>query len=230
LSHNDLRKWLDPKTFKKRKGRLLANGLIKKRLEKSRGGTKHIYFLTPKGKEELQRIVSLDEIGRNYRKMFKPCTEDEKLDALSNLLTILFESFLLKSDFEKSFPRLLDAIELPFKDTINRWGLFHKNRFERYYYDPQLHVEQMPARFIIEDARLAFQLSHFLNRHHIYVLTRLDHKRETELAERNAAWLSNHKHEDMEKESNVRIEHFSHRFPHLIHKPEYEEMFSKKKA
>lgn len=200
LCHNDFRRnGIDPTTVKKYESKL-TKVLVRIRKERGRGGTKNVYVLTLEGEKCVEMIRYLEEIDKNLKRFFKLSKEDERLRVFSKIIGDLYriyvKAFHSRGDVE-GYRRFFDALTKSMKDIRNerlfgsetKKAILEGKRLGMEYYDPHFVLRVLPIGFIILDAKLAFEMGHYLNRHHVYVLTKFDLQKEKELKKKNEEWL-----------------------------------------
>lgn len=224
LSYNQLRNFVHPNTKKKYMPELIEEKMVKVNHPIGLGGTKDVYILDSSGVKYVERNLDVEKMVKDVLELYEEHSEDGKLKILSKIVQKLFMVFLFKPDFEKSYPKLVKAIEKPVKEILNK-KLFEFKRAivdgiydnDLLYYDTAFHVNQMYVKFIIEDSILAFRLKHYLNSHHIYFLTRLYEYSREEIEKENRNWLKGHDYEEMEEDTLFRINVFKKQFPKLAY-------------
>jgi hypothetical protein len=191
-----------------KKGKLFKDGYIECKKVTGKGGVKDVRMITEKGVEYVERnIVGLEVGARNILMFAQARTEKEKFACLGLVFKDMFEyaSSLFKSGKRLEMMRVFrDTIQTPVKEFLNKQVLEDKEYIAKFqngkgtlppddYYDPTFILRQFPLAFIIRDTQLAWELNHYLNSHHVYLLTKLGIHTKEEISEKNKKWEQEHK-------------------------------------
>jgi len=233
LGHNEMKADVGEKTLRKWIPELKRKKFIKIDDVKGLGGTKHVHVLTLKGIEYVERNVVSEKFLKRFLELYDAYSEEERLKILSQIFRDMFESFVWYGSLD-NVKRFHNAIESEVKDFLNN-NLFDLKKKEMVklfkskdmeqrgfggsYHAPFYGIRDMRVGFILKDLKIAWELGHYLNRHHVYLSTKLGLSPSKEIKDRNEKWLQQHKlsrDEDVKEEIRERIELFKQQFPEWI--------------
>jgi len=229
LGYNELKLKIYEKSLRKWLPVLLNEGLIRVEKIRVKGGEKKLHIITGKGIEYLKKsriMYHLEKFIEDFDKLSKV----DRVKAFSKIFRDMFESFVWYGSLD-NVKRFHNAIENEVKNFLNSdlfdlkkkemVKLFKSKDMEQrgfggLYHDPFYGVRIMRVGFILKDLKIAWELGHYLNRHHVYLSTRLDVFPQKEIKDRNEKWLQQHKlsrDDDVKEEIQERIELFKQQFP-----------------
>jgi len=199
----DLREFFSYKYLDRWLPEVIAMGLVDVKEVIGKGGRKKVHFLTSKGVTYAELHVTKLRICDNLDKFIEPYTPEQKLQILGRLFGDMFEyaSSLFLSGKNVDMMRVFrDAIQLPVKAFLNKQILDDKEYIIKTLeghgeFPPDLYCDilfiqrQFSLPFIIRDADLAWNLNHYLNSHHVYILTLLGIHSKEEIEQKNKVWL-----------------------------------------
>jgi hypothetical protein len=187
-----------------KKGKLVKDGFIVIKKVMGKGGTKELRMITEKGVEYVQKnIVGVELAVRNVLRLAQTLTEKERFEVLGQVFKDMFEyaSSLFLSGKRADMMRIFrDSIQLPVKEFLNKQILDDREyivkaleghgEFPSNVYSDIVFIQrQFSLPFLIRDADLAWDLNHYLNSHHVYILTLLGIHSKEEIEQKNKAWL-----------------------------------------
>lgn len=232
LGYNELKLKVYEKSLRKWLPLLLKENLI--RIEKIpvRGGQKKLHIITDKGREYVKRRRIVYQLERMIEE-FDKLSRFDKLKAISKIVRDVYEVFVWHGSLD-DVRNFHEAIENEVKDFLNndlfdlkkkemvalfKFKDMEQRGFGGWYHDPSYGTRVMRVGFILKDSKIAWELGHYLNSHHVYLLTKLGIIPLTKIENRNKKWLQEHelsRYDDIRQEMVQRIELFKGRFPEFI--------------
>ena len=232
LGYNELKLKIYEKSLRKWLPILLNEGLIRVEKIRVKGGEKKLHIITDKGKEYLKRNRTIYHLER-FIEEFDKLPKVDRVKTFSKIFRDMFESFVWYGSID-NIRKFHNAIESEVKDFLNgdlfdlkkkeMVELFNSKDMEQRgfggsYHDPSYGIRVICLGFILKDLKIAWELGHYLNGHHVYLLTKLGIFPPKEIKDRNEKWLQQHKlsrDDDVKKEIRERIELFKQQFPEWI--------------
>lgn len=232
LGHNELRfdQNIHDKTLRLWIPKLKREGLvnIEKRTVVVRGGKQNLHLITKKGFDFYERFGTPREVWKDFEK-FDSFPDDKKIEILSRMFKIVFErsrNFFIHGE-TGLFIKLRNSIEDSVRAVLNGTEILQyanapkeaQMRTPNEYLDLVLRLEPLLYRFIVNDAHVAWDLGHYLNRHHRFFLQKLTFHTEEEIKRRNEEWLDKHNGYNISRvnqEIEERKEFYRQKFPDLL--------------
>lgn len=165
-------------------------------------GKKKNYTLTSKGRAKALKFIA-QKRGIIALKLFPNAKPHERFEALKIIFQTTMKLFWSKRwdlDAAKKWKEFNETIELSAREFLNQ----NFPQGQRQFYDPYFTLRPMKGENVLKDAKLAYELGHYLTYNHIDVLIKSGVASSSkEFLERNKKWLDDFRVDKYHDESKA---------------------------